>query len=491
MHGSGKEGLHQFSWKNGQKYGNIYWKNGQKGIFLPWKNGRFMLNRKIDSKIESFFANHNKALLLTGARQVGKTYALRKFGKEHFETVVEINFVENKDAIGFLDGASGAEEMLLRISAQTEVMMHPGKTLIFFDEVQEYPEIVTLIKFLVDEGSYSYALSGSLLGIELRDLRSEPVGYMDIFDMYPMDFEEFALAVGVAPKIMEVLADNFNDRTPVDRIVHERMMKVFRLYLTVGGMPSAVAKYIETNNLRLVEEEQKAIVKLYKKDISKYDPDDKLYINDIFDLIPSELNAKNKRFILKDLNENFKFGRYHNSFLWLKNAGVALPTYNVEEPTYPLKLAEQRNLFKLFSNDVGLLACQYSDGLQLKLLRGEMNVNYGGIFENAAAQELTAHGFSLAYFNSKKQGEVDFVITYKEKVLPVEIKSGKSYGRHNAMDNVLKTPNYGIEEGFVFSNDNISTKGSITYFPIYMLMFLKNDHPESDLIYKLDLDGLS
>lgn len=450
-----------------------------------------MLERKIDNKIASLFENHNKALLLTGARQVGKTYALRKFGKEHFETVVEINFVLNRNAVGFLDGASNAEEMLLRISAMTSVKMYPGKTLIFFDEVQEYPEVVTLIKSLVDEGSYRYVLSGSLLGVELKDLRSEPVGYMDILDMYPMDFEEFSLAVGVSPKIIDVLRENFKERTPVDRIVHERMMSVFRLYLTIGGMPSAVAKYIETNNIQLVEEEQNAIVKLYKKDISKYDPDDKLYINDIFDLIPSELNAKNKRFILKKLNENFKFGRYHNSFLWLKNAGVALPTYNVEEPIYPLKLAEQRNLFKLFLNDVGLLACQYSDGLQLKLLRGETEVNYGGIFENVAAQELTAHGFSLTYFNSKKQGELDFVLTYNGKILPVEIKSGKNYERHSAMDNVLNVPNYGIEEGFVFCNDNVSAKGQIVYFPIYMVMFLKNESVTSDTIYKLELDGIS
>lgn len=450
-----------------------------------------MLNRKIDSKIAALLENHGKALLLTGARQVGKTYALRKFGKEQFETVVEINFVENRNAVGFLDGAVDAEEMLFRISALTKVEMRPGRTLVFFDEVQEYPEIVTLIKFLVDEGSYRYVLSGSLLGVELKDLRSEPVGYMDVLDMYPLDFEEFALSVGVSPRIIDVLHDNFNARTPVDRIVHERMMSVFRLYLIVGGMPAAVAKYNETNNLLQVEEEQKAIVRLYKKDIAKYDPDDKLYLNDIFELIPSELNAKNKRFILKNLNENFKFGRYHNSFLWLHNAGVALPTYNVEEPTYPLKLAEQRNLFKLFLNDVGLLACQYSDGLQLKLLRGETDVNYGGIFENAAAQELTAHGFSLTYFNSKKLGELDFVITHREKILPVEIKSGKNYQRHSAMDNVLKVPNYGINEGFVFCNDNVSTKGTVTYFPIYMLMFLKNERTSSDVIYKLDLNGIS
>jgi predicted AAA+ superfamily ATPase len=449
-----------------------------------------MICRKIDKEISDFYREHNKALLLTGARQVGKTYAFRKFGRENFENVIEINFVENRSAIGFLDGSAGAKEMILRISALTEGKMVPGRTLIFFDEVQEYPEIVTLIKFLVDEGSYRYALSGSLLGVELKDLRSEPVGYMDVMDMYPLDFEEFALAVGVSQSIIDSLSASFADRTPVDPIVHDRMMKVFRLYLVVGGMPAAVAKYIESNNLRLVEEEQKAILKLYRKDIAKYDPDDKLYLNEIFDLIPSELNAQNKRFILKKLNENFKFSRYYNSFLWLKNAGVAIPVYNVEEPQYPLKLSEQRNLFKLFQNDVGLLACQYSAGLQLKLLQGEVNLNYGGIFENAAAQELTAHGFSLAYYNNKKLGELDFVVTYEDKVLPLEIKSGKDYSRHSALDNVLKVQNYHIERAVVFCNDNVSTDGAVTYLPIYMLMFLKTGRQE-DIIYRLDLDGIS
>jgi len=450
-----------------------------------------MIKRKIDSRIEEFYREHKKALLLTGARQVGKTYAVRKYASAHYDNLFELNFIENKDAVGFLDGSSDAQEMLLRITAVSKVPMIPGKTFIFFDEVQEYPELVTLIKFLVDEGSYQYALSGSLLGVELKDLRSEPVGYMNIMDMYPMDLEEFSMAVGVSPMVIDAIRQNFLTGTPVDRIVHDSMMKVFRLYLTVGGMPSVVEKYIETNNIQLVEEEQTAIIKLYKKDIAKYDPDDKLYLNEIFDLIPSELNAKNKRFILKKLNENFKFGRYHNSFLWMKNAGVALPTFNVDEPTYPLKLSMQRNLFKLFLNDVGLLASQYSDGLQLKLLRGELNLNYGGIFENFVAQELTAHGFSLAYFNSKKLGELDFVITADEKILPIEVKSGKDYRRHNAIEHVMGIPVFGIQKGIVFCNDNVLVEGPLIYMPIYMVMFLENREKISDPIYKLDLTGIS
>ena len=450
-----------------------------------------MIKRKIDRQIEQFYESHSSALLLTGARQVGKTFAMRKFAREHFRNVVEINFVENPQAIGAFDGASDAKEMLFRLSALTSVQMVPGETFVFFDEVQKYPDIVTIIKFLVEDGSFRYGLSGSLLGVELKDLRSEPVGYMDVLDMYPMDIEEFSLAVGVAPKIIDALKECFEKKSPIDKIVHQRMMKVFRLYLVVGGMPAAVAKYMETNNLQQVEAEQKAIIRLYKRDISQYDPDDKLFLDDIFELIPSELNAKNKRFILKKLNENFKFSRYESSFLWMDKAGVALPVFNVEEPRYPLRLSKQRNLFKLFQNDVGLLACQYSDGMQMELLRDEVNINYGGIYENVAAQELRAHGFSLYYFNSKTQGEIDFLVEYKEKVLPIEIKSGKDYMRHNAMDNVLKNEEYGIPEAYVFCQDNVAVKDRITYFPIYMLMFLQKESAfGANSIYRLDLSGL-
>ena len=252
-------------------------------------------------------------------------------------------------------------------------------------------------------------------------------------------------------------------------------MELFRLYLIVGGMPAVVDAYIRTNNLKEVLRIQQGIVQLYYKDIAKYDKDNKLYLDEIFSLIPSELNNKNKRFIMKDLNENFRFSRYENSFIWLKEAGVALPVYCVQEPEIPLLLSKSTNLFKLFLSDVGLLASMYVDGLQLKILNREKDINFGAIYENAAAQELKAHGFELYYFNSKKQGELDFVIEYKGNVLPLEIKSGKAYTRHNALDNVLKDERYAIPQALVFCNENISTVDKIVYLPIYMIGFLENE----------------
>ena len=448
-----------------------------------------MIERKVEQRLERF-RQEDKALLITGARQVGKTFIIREFGKQAYQSFIEINFLEDKTAASLFENARDSRDLLLRLSAIADKPLIPGQTLIFFDEVQECPEIVTAIKFLVEEGSYRYILSGSLLGVDLKDIRSMPVGYMDIVQMYPLDFEEFALANRVSPNVIDALREAFEEKRPVDAVVHERMMALFRLYLIVGGMPAAVMKYLETNNLRDVIEEQQAIIALYKKDIARYDPEEKLYLEDIFDLIPSELNCKNKRFILKNLNENFKFSRYSNSFLWLKNAGVALPTFCVAEPTVPLRLSKSSNLFKLFLSDVGLLASMYMDHIQVKILNGEKSINFGAVYENAAAQELKAHGFDLYYFNSKKQGELDFLIERNGHVLPIEIKSGKDYTKHAALSNVLANEDYDIPEAYVFQNDNVSQTGKITYYPIYMLMFVEKQDQSGDMVYTIDLGPL-
>ena len=447
-----------------------------------------MLKRKIQAEIESFYnAPHKKALLITGARQVGKTYIIRDFGEQHFKSFIEINFFENKKAVELFQSATNSADLLLRISAIADQPLIPGETLIFLDEVQECKEIVTAIKFLVDEGSYRYILSGSLLGVELKDIRSTPVGYMDVKEMFPMDFEEFAIANGVSERVLSALEQSFDSRVPVDSFVHEKMMDLFRLYLIVGGMPAAVSQYLQTNNLKTVVDEQKSIIRMYKKDIARYDPENKLYIEDIFDLIPSELNAKNKRFILKDLHDDFKLSRYSNSFLWLADAGVALPTYNVAEPTVPLLLNKSASLFKLFLSDVGLLASMYMDDIQIKILSKEKDINFGSVYENVAAQELRAHGFDLYYFNSKKQGELDFIVEYNGDVLPIEIKSGKDYTKHAALNNIMSNTQYAIPTAFVFHNGNISSNENIVYYPMYMLMFIKKSNIEQDMIYKLDL----
>ena len=449
-----------------------------------------MLERKISHYIEHFYEVNRGALLLAGARQIGKTYSIRMFAKEHFKSFIEINFVETPEAIEIFSTAQNSNDILLRLSALTDKPLIKDDTIIFFDEVQLCPEIVTAIKFLVDDGRYRYILSGSLLGVELNNLRSTPVGYMAIKDMYPLDLEEFMWAVGVNKDIIATLKSAWENKQAVDDFVHRKMMEIFRLYLIVGGMPDAVNAYKENNNLQDVIEKQREIIRLYRKDISQYDIARQLNIKEVFDLIPSELNSKNKRFFIKDLNTKARMEKYKDEFLWLKDAGVAIPVYNIEEPKSPLKLASSRSLFKLFSNDVGLLACQYSDGIQLKILTGDDVINHGSIFENVVTQELHAHGFNdLYYYNSKKMGEVDFVVELNGEVCPIEVKSGKDYARHRALNNILNCKDYTIPQAIVLCNDNYSIKDKVSYMPIYMVMFINKEQP-MNIKFSLDLSGL-
>ncbi len=448
--------------------------------------------RKITSKLEEWYKNSDKALMITGARQVGKTYIIREFLKENIdkEYYVEFNLFENEQVKETIEKSKTSQDLLFRLSALSNKNFIKGKTVIFLDEVQCSSNIITAIKFLVEDGSYKYILSGSLLGTELKNIKSIPVGYMDILQMYPLDFEEFLLANGLNTNVLDKLKMNFETLTKVDDILHDKLIDMFHLYLIVGGMPSVVKKYLESNNLKDVVLEQEIICNLYRADISKYDVNNRLYIKEIFDLIPSELNNQNKRFIMKNLNEKLKFSRYENSFIWLKDADVALPCYCADEPKTPLVLSKSRNLFKLFCYDVGLLASQYMDNnLQIKILNKEKDINFGSIYENAVAEELVSKGFDLYYFKSNRFGELDFLIENKGEVIPIEIKSGKNYQKHSALSNVLDSKEYNISKAFILSNENICTNGKKIYLPIYMIIFFKKDEIK-DMIYKVDLTNL-
>ncbi len=448
--------------------------------------------RKVKSKLIEWKNNSSKALLVTGARQVGKTYIIREFLKENYgeENYVEFNLFENKLVKETIESSTNASDLLFRLSALTSKHMVKGKTVIFLDEIQVCADILTVVKFLINEGSYRYILSGSLLGTELKDIRSIPVGYMEIIQMFPIDFEEFLIVNGLNVSVIDKLKNNFDTLTKVDDIVHNRIIDMFHLYLIVGGMPSVVKKYLDTNNLKDVVQEQNNINNLYRQDVSKYDVENKLYIKEIFDLIPSELNNQNKRFIMKNLNENAKFEKYENSFLWLKDAGVGLTTYCANEPKTPLMLSKSRNLFKLYCCDVGLLTSMYMDNnLQIKILNKEKDINFGSIYENAIAQELNSKGFNLYYYKNNKLGELDFLIENKGEVIPLEIKSGKNYKKHNALDNLLSIyPE--ISKGYILSNNNVEVCDKKIYLPIYMIMFFKKDELK-DMKYKIDLSDLN
>ena len=436
-----------------------------------------MLERKAYSQMESWKASSSKkALLITGARQVGKTYLARQFSRENYETLVEINLIEQPEAASLFSNPKTAADIVSRLGLVAGKQLVAGKTLVFIDEVQCCPEIMTAIKFLVDEGSFDYILSGSLLGTELRDIRSLPVGYVRELKMFPLDFEEFCWSQGVEKSLFASLSEHLRNVEPVDDFLHDKLLELFYRYLVVGGMPDAVAQYCSNADLMAVRQIQSDIRAYYRRDISQYCLEaDRLHVREVFDLIPSELNNPNKRFILKKLNEKARFREFSDAFVWLDNAGVALPTYNVDEPVTPLLSSKQRNLFKLFSSDVGLLSSSYSTAASLAMLDGGDGINCGAVFENAVAQELSAHGFPLYYFNSKKHGELDFVVEDCDgRIMPIEVKSGKSYARHRALSNIMDVANYSFDRAYVFGPCNMEAKGNIVYAPVYMVSMLQN-----------------
>lgn len=448
-----------------------------------------MISRKIWNELQNFRSKNGKeALLLDGARQVGKTYIVRRFAEQHYKNFIELNFIKNPAAKMLFEGVWDEKEFFVKLSALTSQPLVSGETLVFFDEVQDCPEVVTYIKFLVDDGRFHYILSGSLLGIELKDVRSAPVGYLREIKMFPLDFEEFARAVGLKDEILSYVREHVEKSETINALVHEKLMKVFRLYLVVGGMPAAVQAYLDTQSIQDVVREQKSILLEYRKDATRYDEREKMKILRVMELLPSELNRENKRFFASDIKKGEKFDRVEDNFLWLAKAGIALPVYNVDLPRIPLELAKKANLLKLFMNDVGLLAAQYMDGIQLELLNGRIDINFGAVFENFVAQELTAHGYEhLYYFNSKKHGEVDFLVERGGAALPIEVKSGSDYKSHAALGNMMSVSDYGLSRAAVYTASNEIEDGPVAYFPIYALMFLEHDSLPEGAVYRLEL----
>lgn len=438
-----------------------------------------MLKRKIEKDIEKWLDNSEKALLVYGVRQAGKTFIIRECLKRNECEYIEFNLINQPELVEILRDSTGIDDLILKLSLYSEKKIILGKTIFFFDEIQRYKEIVTKIKFFVEDKRFRYILSGSLLGVEIVNLKSAPVGYLQTLNMYPMDFEEFLQIFSVDETIINNLRNCFVTKTKVDEIIHNKIMEMFNIYMIIGGMPAAVERYRNTENIDDVMEEHRAIIEQYKLDFTQYEEENrKLIITHIYELIPAELNEKNKRFMIADINKNLRYDRISDSFVWLWKSGVALGVFNTTEPTIPLMLNEKSALFKLFISDVGLLTTIYGKSCKLKIVNKEGDINKGAVFENVVAQELHAHGYPLYYYNSKKQGEIDFIVEQNGKSLPIEVKSGKAYNKHSALNNLMNAKEYGIEEAFIFTNENVKIEGKLNYLPIYMVMFLKDEPME-------------
>lgn len=438
-----------------------------------------MLYRKIASVIEEHLRlDSDRILLVDGARQVGKTYIIRYLGKKLFPNFIELNMVE--DSIGdqlFLNTKT-VEDFYLQVSMLAgDKMGKKEDTLIFLDEIQAYPHLLTLLKFLRQDNRYTYIASGSLLGVTLSETTSIPMGSIRKIRMFPLDFEEFLYANGMNEAVIQALRQKFENLETLEEPMHNKMMDLFRKYLLAGGMPDAVNAYIQEKNIFMVREIQREIHDYYAADASKYDEERRLKIRRIYDLIPSNLENKKKRVVAQRI-ENKKgktFADYEDEFEYLISAGIALAVQAISTPVFPLIESSGKNLLKLYLNDVGILsAILYGTNIRA-ILDDVKSINLGSVYESVVASELAAHGHRLFYYDNRSRGEVDYLIDDYDSlsVVPIEVKSGKDYTVHSALNTFVKNEDYHITKAYVLSNTReIKTKGKIIYIPIYFVMFL-------------------
>ena len=443
-----------------------------------------MLRRKMTDCLERWRrsqAEKPKAFLLSGARQTGKTYIVREFARKHYDNFIEVNFLDDEAASTLLADAQGSEDLVARLSLLSGRPLSAGRTLVFFDEIQASPDMLTMAKFLVEQGRFDLVLSGSLLGVELKGIRSFPVGYLHEERMYPLDFEEFCWALNVPERVIGEIRGAYKEIRPLDDGLHERLVRLYRLFIIVGGMPEAVQKFIDTSNdLAAVREVQSDIVSQYGADIVRYANGRSVFVEAIYQALPSELAKVNKRFMIGSLKEGATYKRFEDDFEWLAAAGLVLPTCLATEPLRPLQRGVERRKFKLYSSDVGLLMVRYSNAVAMDVMEGARSVNFGAVYENVVAQELRSAGYELCYYNNNRKGEVDFLMeTSSGEVVPIEVKSGKDYKVHTALNNLLGTEAYGIGRAFVLSEHNVSSeerKGKpVYYLPLYMTLCLSDE----------------
>lgn len=448
-----------------------------------------MLRRKFSQEIEEFLLNEpDKIMLVNGARQIGKSYLIRYVGKKLYRHFIEINLKEDLEGPKVFHGVRTTSDLYLRLSNYTNE--EPGTihdTLVFLDEIQAYPHLLTMLKFLRQEGRYRFIASGSELGIALAQTPSVPIGSITIRQMFPLDFEEFLWAQGVGEEWIAHMKNAFEKKESLDDNMHRLMLDYFKYYLLIGGLPEAVNAYIDHRNMVSVRNIQTDIHQLYKTDASQYDDEHRLQIRKIYDLIPSNLENKKKRIVYNKIEEKKgkTFNDYQNEFEYLTNSGVALEVTATSNPRFPLAESEQKRLIKLYLNDVGLftdILYHYNVNAVMQDIR---SINLGAVYETVVAQELSAHGFRLHYYDNKKKGEVDFLIDDFNtlSVLPIEVKSGKDYTQHRALTKFLDNPEYNIKRAIVFSNEwKVSENNGIIYMPIYYVMFLSNSTPNESVI---------
>ncbi len=440
-----------------------------------------MLKRKIISELVEYFQSGNDMILLVeGARQIGKSYSIREAGRQVFPHFVELNFVTDDEGPQIFKNVHTTEEFYFKLGAVAGKELDTREnTLVFLDEIQHYPQYLTLLKFLREEGRYRYIASGSLLGLALRETISIPVGSVMRKQMFQLDFEEFLWANNMNEETLRVFRDMFQKREALSEELHAYLLDLFKRYLLVGGMPAAVNEYLASHNIVRVREVHEAIRHMYIADAIQYEKEANktLLIRRIYELVPSQMENKKKRMVAKDIRgkDGDRFINYQEEFEYLISSGITLAVHAISNPIFPLRESIHKNLLKLYMNDVGMLAASLYQENVMPILNEERSVNIGAIYESVVAQELSAHGNRLFYYDNRKKGEVDFMVDdyLHSAILPIEVKSGKDYTSHAALDRLIANADYPIKQAFVFSNAReVRVTEKLVYLPIYYIMFV-------------------
>lgn len=483
----------------------IWWKKCNFASVNTWKKCNYitpktwkkcnlaMLYRKISTDIEAHLrSGSDKIMVVEGARQIGKSYIIREVGKRLYKNFVEVNFAKDDETEGLFRDIRGLGDFYITLS-----MVAGGKlgdktdTLVFLDEIQHYPQYLTMLKFLREEGKFTYIASGSILGIALRNTASIPIGSIIRKQMYQLDFEEWLIAEGWGKDALDHVRDCYKRRVSLSEAQHSNLLGEFKKYLLVGGMPDAVNTYMDTHNIVRVREVQESIRNLYKEDASKYEKESgkKLLVRRIYDMIVSQMENKKKRIVAKDIRDKKgdRFEWFAEEFEYLITSGIALDVHAISNPKYPLSESVHKNLLKLYLNDVGMLTGRLYEYNIAPVMKDERGINLGSVYESVVAQELKAHGHDLFYYDNAKKGEVDYLVNNVSgmTVLPIEVKSGKDFTSHKALDRFLADEEYNIPSGIVLDNERVVyTKNKITYMPVYFVMCMERaEIPEGDNIF--------
>jgi len=436
-----------------------------------------MLYRKMFKIIDEWYKNNSRHIfVLEGVRQAGKSFLINEYLKNTKKKYHKIDLIENSSYLKLFSNVESANDIEKIFTIIFGDIKDNGE-IIFIDECQEFPNLLTYMKYMAQNNKHRYILSGSLLGIMLKDIKSIPIGYAEIHTLYPLDFEEYLISTNTSLKLIEDVKKSFINESPIDELIHEHFLNKYYEYLVIGGMPEAINSFLNSQNYTKLFNTQQQIINLYKLDFTKYTSfDNKLYLNKMYDFIPSQLQKdQNNRFNISEFDQKKNYNQLLNTVKWFKFSGVAYKINAVSELSISYKFNE-KNLFKLYLNDIGLLVRMLGTLYRNNLVsKNYKELNMGMLFENFAATELIKHGFIPNYFKQKKNGEIEFIVESKNlnSIIPIEIKSGNDYLTHKSLDFALnKYKN--IKKAYVFCDKNIKTVGKIIYAPIYTIMFLEN-----------------